>query len=520
MAASGLVPGPGERALPALSGILLAISFPPFHLLLPPFVALVPFAVWLARLPGDSRGVGAAARGGLLLGVVLHGATLHWIVPALAWTSGLASAVVAFLAVVAVLAGAAGLFGALAHRLVHGGAPLWLALPVTWTATEWLQAHLPGGLAFPWLGLGTSLTAFPEVVGIAEIVGARGVTFWLALVSGLLATAWVERRVRRRVLGAAVLAVLLPVVWGVVRAGTLELRPAARVAIVVTDLPAAARRDPTRWNALAAEAVEQGVPVLPPGGVDLVVLPEGILMLDAGPASDETPGFPLLRRLAGSSGARVLFGAYVMDPGGGVANEVLGMTSTGLLEHRYRKRRLVPWVEWGPGPGEGTLGSGGSEGPVWAGPGGAPGGRGAAAPGFLICFEAAFADASRAARLEGADLLVNVSNDAWFGESSGLGRAALGQHAAHLVMRAVETRAGAVRSANGGHGFFVDPLGRVYGRAARTEAPTTRVEVVRTTDGLTPFVRFGDLAGPTSALASLVLALGVGLRRRRPGAPL
>src|SRR5690606_23141358 len=146
----------GGWLLPTMSALLLAASHPPASVLPFALVGLVPMAVRVARLSAGRGGGSAAFRGGLLCGAVHHALLLWWIVPALGWATALA--VPAFLAVVAILAAVGGGFGWTLHRALHrAGAPLALALPVAWTAAEWARAHLPGGLAFPWLELGVAL---------------------------------------------------------------------------------------------------------------------------------------------------------------------------------------------------------------------------------------------------------------------------------------------------------------------------------------------------------------------------
>ena len=132
----------------------------------------------------------------------------------------------------------AALFGWSLHHFLHTlSAPLWIALPISWTAAEWFRAHWPSSLAFPWLGLGTSLTGFPEVVGFAEIVGARGITLWLALVNGLLASLVLDLRAGTRWVRKSLLislVVMIPMGWGFWRAETLQLRETGRVAVAVS----------------------------------------------------------------------------------------------------------------------------------------------------------------------------------------------------------------------------------------------------------------------------------------------
>ncbi|MEX2467595.1 MAG: apolipoprotein N-acyltransferase [Gemmatimonadota bacterium] len=502
----GIVPRPGERLLPVASALLLAAAFPPLHLGIPSFVGLVPFAVWVTRLPHGAEGAASAARGGLLLGLVLYGLLLHWIVPALAWVTPLA--VPAFLAVLTVLAGLTALFGSLLHRGVHGlHVPVWLALPVTWTAVEWLQGHLPGPLAFPWLGLGTSLTGFPEWVGIAEMVGARGVTFWLALVNGLIVGLIVsaDARSRRPFAAVAVLAMVAaaPAGWGAWRAGTLETRAAARLGVVHTSVPAESRRDVDAWHREVEADLDRALTGSLPESLDLLILPEGLWVGEEERASAEALT-ERLRAYALEAAAPVLFGAYSRLDSKTSVNAALLMEPSGLGAYRYEKRRLVPLVETTALPGTSSF--------TRFRPGGSPDGDGVPVLrvggtgfGVLICFEAIFPGEARAARIAGADVLVNLTNDGWFGVEGG-SRAALHQHAAHLVMRAIETRAGAARSANGGFSFFVDPVGRVSGTAG-PEGSGVQGDTVFTTDGVTFYTRHGDLVGPASALVALLFGL-------------
>jgi apolipoprotein N-acyltransferase len=131
--------------------------------------------------------------------------------------------------------------------------------------------------------------------------------------------------------------------------------------------------------------------------------------------------------------------------------------------------------------------------------------------GVVICYESAFEDLTRRHRALGADFLLNITNDAWFGETS-----APRQHLAHLTMRAIETRMGVARAANTGISGFVDPLGRVY-------QPTTlgvRTVVLGDVMGSpvrTLYVRLGDWVGALS-LAGTAALLAYALTRGRPPA--
>jgi apolipoprotein N-acyltransferase len=131
--------------------------------------------------------------------------------------------------------------------------------------------------------------------------------------------------------------------------------------------------------------------------------------------------------------------------------------------------------------------------------------------GVLICYESAFEDLPRRYRRAGAAVLVNITNDAWFGRTS-----APYQHEAHLVMRAIETRMGIARAANSGITEFVDPLGRAYARTA-LETRAAVVDTLRTSDVVTLYTRWGDWVGRLVVLATLVLGLVLLATRRRAG---
>jgi apolipoprotein N-acyltransferase len=139
--------------------------------------------------------------------------------------------------------------------------------------------------------------------------------------------------------------------------------------------------------------------------------------------------------------------------------------------------------------------------------------------GVLICYESSYPEGSRQFRLAGADVLLNITNDAWYGREPLYARTtALWQHPAHMVMRAIENRVGVARSANTGISMFIDPVGRVY-NATNLFEPDIRSDVVLTTDVLTLFTRFGDLTGKGAAAAALILVLAsyrLGARREAP----
>jgi len=499
--------------LPALSGLLLALSYPPLHLLVPPFLGLVPFALWVHALPGDAEGRRAAVRGSITFGAVHFTLVFYWILVALIWFTPLA--ILAFLGALAGLIGIAVLFGWILHRGVHGvRAPLWVALPVAWVAAEWTRAHLPSTIAFPWLDLGTSLTGFPELVGIAELVGSRGVSFWIALVNGLLAMVVLALRARARLLvpaATAVFALAAPMGWGVWRAATLPVRPVGTVTVVQPNIPEHIKLDPRAGLDSTYAALVRLMPGVAAGGLqDLIVLPEVVLRIF--PEAEVHRGYldPLIE-WARYAKTPILMGGigYEGDLSGDFTpyNSAFVVDSMGLQDYRYDKRFLVPFVErvpfvpsawfsglqyfggFGVGRGWPLVSSKGND------------------YGVLICYESSYPEGARQFRRAGADVLVNITNDAWYGREPLYARTtALWQHPAHMVMRAIENRAGVARSANTGISMFIDPVGRVT-QATNLFEEDVRQDTVLTTDVTTLYTRFGDLVGTGAAIAALVLVV-------------
>jgi apolipoprotein N-acyltransferase len=159
--------------------------------------------------------------------------------------------------------------------------------------------------------------------------------------------------------------------------------------------------------------------------------------------------------------------------------------------------RAVPWLgKWSGGFGHGR------ELPLY------PSGRSPDRFGVIICYESAFEDLPRRYRALGADFLVNVTNDAWYGRTAGPY-----QHATHLVLRAIETRMGVARAANSGISEFVDPLGRTAA-ASQLETRTVVSGHLMTSDAHTLYVRWGDWVGTLVMISVGVLAAALFARER------
>ena len=511
----------------------MGLAHPPFHLLVTSFVALVPFIAWLEGLPHTAEGRRQARRGGFFFGLVYYALVLYWLFVALVFFTWWA--LFAFLAPILILSTfmswVAGTIHLVRSRLAW---PMWLAFPVLWTAGEVLRAHLLE-VSFPWMQFGDSLTNYPMLIGAADLVGSRGLSFWLAMANALVAAGFLAFRAGgwRAARGSA-LALLVtlagPIAYSVARWTTLDTRVAARVGVVQPNVPQHLRDlDPVAATDSAFRATATlTAPWVDRERMDLVVFPETMLQaayMDPLP-SYPYRGWPEGRAWAEEVGAAleaevVVGGLGADDLGEGEYlpfNSAFHFRPGEGLANRYDKRFVVPLVERVPFippewldamPYTGGLGVG-----AWQAPIEITTERGTASYGTMICYESIFSPLARHFRRNGADFLVNITNDSWYGREAWWSRSsALWQHPAHLVMRAIETRMGVARSGITGVSMIVDPRGRVSQRTELFE-PAAFVADVRTTDERTVYVRFGDVVGTASAAAA-ILALCASLWRGR-----
>lgn len=486
-----------------VSGVLAALSLPPFHFWPLVFVALVPLAFTLAR-EGVTRA--DASWAGVGFGAGFYGLLLHWVPFTMSGVVPLGSLIGSL--GVFVLVGVAGLQGMLLRELLRrrsrGSCAPVLILPAIWVTVEWFLAAA-GPLAVPWTPLGLALAPAPEVASVAEWVGVRGLGLWIATVNGIFVVAVraPSARFGIRWSGVALLAFLLPSSAGTIRTATLEVDALPPILVGWMTLDRNGLLDPERRDlqvsrALTrmAEGVGEAVALMEPSRRPVVALlpeaPFGSTM--DGEVEEE------LMNVARTLGMPLLAGAHVVGARGR-ENAIVLLEASGGSRAVHGKRRLVPGVER-PGlvPGEPSS--------VLS-----LGGVGLA---FAVCFESAFSSDVRALRRAGADLLANPTNDAWYSPSlSGGLSAAHHQHRAHLVLRAIETRMGAVRSPIGGELLVVAPTGRIT-RALPPGGEGFDLVNPSGSSVVPTYVRTGDLAGPAAALLLFGL-LAAGRSRSRSG---
>jgi apolipoprotein N-acyltransferase len=386
------------------------------------------------------------------------------------------------------------LFGYLLARLGGTGTRwgLLVAAPALWVAIEWLRGWLLTG--FPWLQLGYSQVDAP-LAGLAPWLGVLGVSWGAALSAALLVALASSTAPARRLAGLA-LVVLWAGAWALGQVPwTIPVGQPLRALLVQGNIP-----QDQKWLAERKQAtLERYRDLSRVGGAELVIWPETAVPALYHRARD------FLEAVAAElqeQGAHLLAGVPVKDlESGRYHNSVVAMADSPVF---YHKRHLVPFGEYLPLPG--LLGwvvqvmqipmSDFSPGPAQ------PTLLPAAGQllGVSVCYEDAFG-AEVIDTLPQATLLVNVSNDAWFGDSI-----APAQHLQIARMRSQESGRDLLRATNTGISAFIDSRGRITRQAPQFQAVALSGEV-QGRAGATPYVRLGNWP--------VLCGLGISLLSRR-----
>jgi apolipoprotein N-acyltransferase len=497
-----------------VAGVLLAVAMPPAGVWPLAAALLVPW-VFIARSasPREAFGHGAAFAFGFF---ALYIAWLprSFAAPSLLGPSFWAFHPLLLLALMAFWGSTAAAARALAGR---GRATLWL-LPPTWVGVEHLRSL--GYIAFPWGSLGYLWIDTP-VGQLAEYLGVTGLSLATVLLASLLAVPFVARRTAAvgggltRFLPPALALVALGCGWW--WGGTLlreHAWPTDRSALLVQGNIDPFGRAATRALELEAhlELTRTGAAPLPTPP-DLVVWPEGAL---TGGLLEGSRGGELLARIQATAPAShfVIGGQGIAVGGPSNAAFTFG---DGQLLGRYDKFMLVPFGErWPlldsapwlyraifglfglpllvntvPGPGPDVLPTAD------------------ATLGVGICYESVFPLVSAAMVRQGAQVLVIITNDAWFAAGNGAR-----QHFDMGRMRAIETRRWLLRAGNDGITAVVDPSGRSVLELPRMVAGSLAVPY-GLRDGLTFYAQHADRLPLAILLWGLVTLLAVRIGPRR-----
>ena len=487
------------HAAAVASGLLIAACFLWFELYPFAWVAFVPL-LWAVRRAVTGRD---AARIGFLAGLATNLPAFYWLVYTIHVFGGfgypLALFFYIFLTLYAVLE-----FVVFAVALQRTGfGPLGLAAPVLWVSLEFLYPNL-----FPWRMANSQFHA-PVLMQIGDLTGPFGLSFVMLWISAGLAML-LEAPRRILPLAAAAAATAAVVLYGVVRLPAIDhamaAAPTVRVGLVQGDVGIKEKGD-IRYFDVNLEKYQQLSEDLQ-DKADVIVWPETVSQhwIEVSTKRLEGPENPFddLR-------THLIFGGLAFQMRGhdppDEFNSAFLIGPGGVVLDRYDKHVLMPFGEYiplgsyfpalyslSPGTGGFTPGTGVS---VFNVPG-------KVRIGQLICYEDLLASMSRQATEAGAEVLLNILNDAWYGNS-----AAPYQHQALALWRAIENRRYLLRGSNSGVTSIIDAAGRVIaeGGLFRPEVITGSVRQLHLK---TFYTRFGDI------FAWSVVALALVLLRRGP----
>jgi apolipoprotein N-acyltransferase len=505
---------PGATIMPAVaSGLLLAAAFPPLAWGRLVFVALVPVH-WAVFRHGYTRG--EFFRVGYLFGLAFFFPLLWWIKDLLPWANVTIPWLMTPALIVLILY--LSLYPAFYFLLLgYASGGRWIravaAAPGLWTLVE--LGRSKGELGFPWGDLGYALSYHANAIQLASVLGLFGLSFFIAVVNVLFASAAHKRRLASRLvfIATAVALIIVNEIWGKGAVERIEgTRPVRlfKVAVVQPDIDLRIKWDPEYTDSIfdVMETMSRQAGTMSP---DLLVFPETSAPVYI---RYESVYENRLKNVAGEVGVPIFIG--FLDARKTAKGEIDIYNSAGLftpdrgLVSQYDKVHLLPFGEALPLSGRFHFLRRINFGQANFQPGGAvvPVPVKGTSFGPLICFESIFPELSRRHVLSGAGFLVNITNDGWFGDTPGPV-----QHAQMSIMRAVENRKALVRSANTGISMVVDPAGRVRESLGLNERGTIIAEIPLF-DEETFYTRHGETP---VILLSLFLLLGFVIPGRRRG---
>lgn len=504
--------------LPSLiSGILVILSFPTFNLYLIAWIAFIPllWSLWY-KTPKQ------AFASGFVFGLVYFFGTLYWIYHSINHYGGVSfpASISLVLLLCFYLSLYPAIFGFLFSSLIKKTKlPALLVAPVLWVVLEFIRSYAFSG--FPWSSIGYSQYKFLSMIQIADITGIYGISFLVLAVNGALIDIFLlKERIKNmplfplsyNVVGfvSLCLILLLSLGYGKWRLGQERPGNDLRAAIVQGNIDQDKKWEPAFqqevldiYFSLSAEASL--------AGTDLIVWPETAVPFFF---EYDTENSVKVTRFQKELGSDLLFGSVLLkDPKKDktqLTNSAVLLDQEGKTSSRYDKIHLVPFGEYVPlkrvlffidkivvGIGDYIPGNNYVQ---------ADTGKGRFAT--VICYEIIFPGMVRKFYQKGGDFIVNITNDAWFGMTSGPY-----QHFSMGVFRAVENRKPLIRSANTGVSGYIDSNGRILSQTQLFKRQFL-ANIIKTDATKTFYTKYGDLFSYLCIVISVILLLNTSLWRK------
>ena len=496
------------------SGILLFFSFPKYGLGGTAWIALIPLFFSL-RNTDEKKSLLI----GFIAGLVCNVGLIYWITFVVVHYGYLPYYVGIFvmLLLAAYLSIYMALFTCGFAYFSSKGIPGIIHAPVLWTCLEYAKSHLFTG--FPWENLAYTQYLNHNIIQLADVTGTYGISFIIIFINVTIYDVLNKQLTRKRIIGEVVLAfIMILAIYGYGYLRINEIGTSEKIAETIDVSLIQGNIDQNiKWNpkfqretiniyrqlSLEERSTQPG----------LIVWPETaapFFFQDINTMHNE------IVNIARTSGNWILFGSpsYVRKCDDdeeciSFLNSAFLLSPQGKVTGRYDKVHLVPYGEyvplrkWFPFINKLVVGVGDFQ----SGKGYYPLNIGNHKLGVLICYEGIFPKASRIYKQGGANLLVNITNDAWFGKTS-----APFQHLSMTVFRAVENRLFLVRSANTGISAIIDPTGTIV---EQSELFTSAIVkgTVKFINKKTVYSTYGD-SFVLICMISLICCFIISLRRR------
>jgi apolipoprotein N-acyltransferase len=486
--------------LPFLSGILLISIQPPVSLFPIAFFALIPF---LSSIDKDNLRFSFFS--GYVTGVVSYLGLIYWVIIAMNRYGGInipLSALILLLFVL-YLSCYTGLFALSCAWLEKRFAvPVYVSSPLTWVLLEYVRGFLMSG--FPWSFLAHSQHNFLSFIQVVSITGTYFISFLIVAVNAIFFSLWRRKKISFIYIACIVVLCATTLIYGFVSLAGKSETPRKKVAIIQGNI-----RQDVKWDeTFKIMTIKKYVQMTQQSGktADLIVWPETAMPFIF---DEEIYANKYVKALPSDVNATLLFGTISKNKSGRYRNSSYVIGKTGETTGVYSKVHLVPFGEYTPlltylpfldklTAAGGDFVPGDAHRPIKTDIGNI---------GILICYEGAFPYITIETVRAGAQVLVNLTNDAWYDRTS-----APFQHFAFYIFRAVETDRYLLRSANTGISAIIDPKGHVDAKT-----PIFTEEILKGSfamkDTKTFYVRHGDYFILLVFLA-LLIAVIVGWRRR------
>ncbi len=501
---------------PVAAGILVALSFPGAGLYPLAWFAFVPLLLSIWQKDWKS-----AFKSGFVFGICYFFGTLYWIYHSINHFGGISF--LASIALVFLLCAYLSIFTAVFSSLFSlayqkTALPALCIAPVLWVTLEFARSYALTG--FPWSSIGYSQYRFLPLIQVADITGIYGISFILLALNGAFADLLLTKKrlakmplfpLSYTVAGGACLFCLVAAVLGYGYYRLHEQRPGNpfKISVVQGNIAQERKWEPVFQNEVMHIHEELTRKVLSEHPA-LIVWPETAIPFAFG---SDVPNTERLLRFQKQTGTPLLFGSILVKSSRQqrteLTNSAILLNKEGQKVYSYDKIHLVPFGEYVPlrnvlffvdklvvGIGDYISGKQYLRAETDFG-----------SFGTVICYEIIFPGLVRKFFIRGGDVIVTITNDAWFGRTAGPF-----QHFSMAVFRAIENRKPLVRAANTGISGFIDSNGRIIS-SSTIFTRQAMTETIITDRSLTFYTKFGDLFSYLCIVISIILSVNLFSRR-------